>query len=225
MNKEKQIAQDFIKDQFSKQMKLCLDVTSEKNKELLIDYVLKSKAWNDTIIYERTKKGSKVLKKCADASATLKNEIGKLCENSNYQLWHERMLKKLSEDYFESKYGMAQKFLNMSMKYFYLIEFGYGIELFDNLSLCQFKDDFDVPIDSFILKWLIYNSVGDQEFRDKAQDISSWNKMTCEIYPFLQTKTKNLLKKRYEDLDSILIAETAVWDGIKDLKAKIKMEI
>ena len=225
MNKEAKIAKEFIDEQFSKAMKMSLETGLTIDKKTLLEYVLKSKSWNDTIGYERRKSGSQILKNRDDVCEAFTEEIKKLNESSNFQSWHDGALKLLAEKFFEKNIGMAQKYLNMSIKYLYFLEIAYEINLIDNLSLERFKDVFDVPIDSFILKWVLFNSVGDEEIEAKAEKISSWNKMRNDIYPFLQKKTKELLNERYCEISSILVAETIVWDGIKKLKSKICMDL
>ncbi|MCR5755720.1 MAG: hypothetical protein K6G30_13025 [Acetatifactor sp.] len=226
MKKDLSIAKNFIDEEFSETMRRALEgEIRPKNKARLMEYVLKNKAWNDTIIYEKKKSGSPILKNKDVVCDTFIEEMKKLDDDYiDYQSWHESALKRLAEDYFGSKYGMAQKYINMSIKYIYFLELVYGVELFD-ISLKEFERDFDVPIDSFILKWVIYNSVTDSEFVDRAGEISSWNKMDSNTYFFIQEKTKELLRKKYGNAASILIAETLIWSGIKDLKSKINMEL
>lgn len=225
MSRDSEIAKKFIEEEFSESMKQSLVDFEANNRDELIDYVIKNKAWNDTIIYERMKKKSQILKKRDDVCEALIKEIRKLNNSSRFQLWHKSTLERLAKDFFEANYGMAQKFLNMSIKYIYFLELAYGITLIDKLSFGVFKEDFDVPIDSFILKWLIYNSVEDQEFFERAEEITSWNKMKNSIYPFVQKKAKELFKERYGECGSVLIAETLVWSGIKRLKSEIHMEL
>ncbi len=222
---DKNVAKEFIIDEFSKAMKHYLNNDGAKGNDKLLDYILKTKAWNDTIIYEKTKKGSKILNNKGAVCKAFIEEIQKLNVSSNYHKWLEDVLKYLSKEYFEDKYGMAQKYVNMSIKYLYFLEVAYERKLIDNLSLECFKDSFDVPIDSFILKWLIYNSVNDQEFIDRADEITSWNKMSLDVYPFLEKKVKTLLNETYKETDSILIAESLAWSSIKELKTKVNMEI
>ena len=224
MSFEKEIAKKFIEDEFSKTMCQKLENGKIDNKDL-VDYVLKNKAWNDTIIYERKKKGSPVLKKKDKVFEALFDGLLNLNEHSDYQSWHKVTLNNLSENYFENKFGMAQKFLNMSIKYLFFLELVYNIKLENVTALKLFKEDFDVPIDSFILKWLAYNSIGDEEFVKRANEITGWNKMKSNIYDFLQDKIKQLLKNIYGETSSVLVAETIVWSEIKDLKSKIDMEI
>jgi hypothetical protein len=225
MSKEEKIAKDFIDEEFSKAMKVNLEAGLAIDKKTLLEYVLKSKSWNDTIIYERMKSGSQILKNRDAVCKAFTEEIKKLKKSSNFQSWHDTTLKRLGNEFFEKNIGLAQKYLNMSIKYLYFLEVAYKINLIDNLSLEWFKNDFDIPIDSFILKWVLFNSVGDEEIEAKAEKISSWNKMQNDIYPFLQEKTKKLLNERYCENSSILVAETIVWGGIKKLKSKICMDL
>lgn len=223
MNEEK-VAITFLKTQFNLEMYDSLVRGAQGDLEVLINYAI-YKAWNDAVIYEKKNKGSRIIKNKPQICNLLKRKIYLLENCNDYRGWLRGTLKFMSDECFEKKFGISQKFVNMSIKYLYIIEKGLGIRLFPQISFIRFEKDLDVPIDSFILKWFIYNSIGDEQLREHAEEIASWNKMTSNIYTFLQEKIKVLLNERYEDVDTVLIAETLVWKDIKILKKSIKMEI
>jgi len=210
MRSNKEIAKDFIEKQFSKEMMHRINNDFPKANEL-IDYVI-GKAWKDATPYERKISGSKIIEKRNKISEFLSSEIKKLDDCNDYRNWYKEVLENLSEEYLGKNYGVAQKLLNMSVKYVYFLEIGYEKQLFSGGSIRRFEDDFDVPIDRFMLNWFLYNALGDEEVANKVGIITCWNKIEYKTYLFLQPKIKDLLKRKYDR--PILISETEVWSSI-----------
>ena len=222
MINEKQIAIDFLKSEFSNDIINVLKNNSDNNKDEIIKYVIETKAWKDMSIRERYKGSSKILKNKTEICSFLKSEIANLSKKE-YKDWFESVYVEVNQKY-GLNIGLTQKLVNMTLKYFYFIEIGYDVHLFDKVSFGKLATEYDIPIDSYVLKWFLYNIVSDDP--EKARGITSWTKMVdLAMYYDLQRKIKDLLKIRIVGVDSYLISETIVWNGIKKIRTEIKMEI
>ena len=222
MDKEKKTrAKKFISEQFSKKMlKLFDNEPVDAYKDDIINYVIKTKAWNDAFIYtKKTDSYKAVEEKQNDIVSYMKRGFEKI-QSISFKVWHKKTVEELVA-YYGFTHGTAQKFLNMSVKYFYFIEIGYEIKCFAGIELKKFEKDFDIPIDSYILNWLVYNSVDDSEKAEKIlkYNIKSWNAINSVSYRPIQEMVKNLLRETYGDDDgSLLFYETEVWEKIAGFK-------
>ena len=223
---EREIAIDFITSEFDNSICKNIENHIEDKKNEILDYIFMSKAWNDAMIYAKKHKGYANIKEKQESVLNyIKNKFNELSSNVNYDVWCKEALLELSCNFFDNRYGVTQKYFNMSIKYIYFIEKGYDFNLFSNIFFKRYERNFDIPIDSFVLKWLIYNSIDDEEILEKAESITSWNGMNKDIYPFLQSKLKNKMREMYSGYDSDLFIETHIWDKIKYLKSELHMEL
>lgn len=214
MDNNEKIAQNFIKEEFSKAKILLI---KKGQKSTIIQYVIETKAWNDTIIREKYIKDSPVLgrkqKICDYVTDQIKNLVK---EKRDFRDWHNETIKGLKTNY-QMDCGLAQKLVNMSIKYFYFIELGYAFLPFEG-KISEYQAEFDIPVDSYILKWILYNSLLDKIIFEKKKDLSVWTKMAdIKIYDILQERAKCLMREIYPG-EPLLIAETKVWSKIKSLK-------
>ena len=215
-----EIAKGFISKEFSIKMKN--ELTDPNKLDRVKDYIIDTKAFSDMIQRERFNKQSSVIKNKKGICNFVKGQIDKLDEKSvdKFTVWHQEVMDLLGVNYGLSV-GLAQKLINMSIKYYHFIEMGYKKKLCKN-GVSRFIKYVDIPLDSFILKWFYYNSVLDDEVKQKT--IPSWTNLTnLDDYRFLQNKIKGLLEK--VNHDDCLIAETMIWDGVKEIRNVSGMEL
>ena len=226
MNEIKIIAKSFIIDEFSEVMEKKVNSKNKtlEDREKIIEYVVKTKAWNDATIYERYNINSALFKNKDKNSIKdsiinyLTNRIDDLgSDDCNYNDWINDVIRYLISNY-KMTFGVAQKLVNMSIKYLYFLELGYDYRLFDDKLLSDYQDEFDVPIDSYILKWTLLNSLFDEILKENVNKLSVWNKINNkDVYQLLQERAKYLLKETFPQYP-ILIAESEVWSLIKPMK-------
>ena len=116
MNQEQEqtLKNQFIELTFSKVWQKKLDEKSYSDNDL-IEYCL-SKAWPDAIIYVRKKNSpndSIVLANAEGIKQRLFNDITASAWNNDFDAWHDNMC---SNTDFGMRYGVWQKFINMSFK-------------------------------------------------------------------------------------------------------------
>lgn len=213
----------FIEEQFSDEILMMIRDYHDDYKDKIIDYVIEVKAWNDMVIYDRFNKSSVLKNSKPEICKYLKGNLN-FKRDSNYRGWLSSVIcHRLKEKCSEMNIGLAQKLVNMSVKYFYFLERGYNICLFST-KLSNFSDEFDIPIDSYILKWIIYNSTEDDEFIESQDKIKPWTKLDdWNTYTLLNTMGKKLLNEKYNF--NCLVSETIVWENIKKLKERCDFEL
>lgn len=140
----------------------------------------------------------------ADDTARLSSAYNHICEAIlstlifNYDEWHDNLCRQLLDDYKDIKnrktgqnaftYGNAQKWVNMSVKYLYLIRSIVSSFSGCSVDFCNFydekfkphEDEFHVPIDSFIIEaiWPIKAISGECDWLPGA-------KFTRNNHPYL----------------------------------------
>ena len=215
---EKQKAHSFINDFFSREkMNQISQNMASKDKKEILRYIVENKAWVDTTIRERKKDQSEVInnkQQIVKYMIDRLNELGR--DGKSFKSWHRETISGL--DSYGMKLGLAQKFINMSIKYIYFLELGFGCEVFEDKSISEYQDEFDVPIDSYILKWVLFNSLFEEEINKNANELSVWTEIVDEeVYRLLQDRAKSLLEERFPKVP-ILIAESEVWNRVKTIK-------
>ena len=212
MSNSQEIAKNFIESQFSQEMMISI---RENEIEKIKKYVVETKAWSDATISLNYQ--NKVIDNKDQICKLLLTRFADLPNENSFILWHKNTLGQLKD--LGMNLGMGQKIINMAAKYFYFLEIGFELKLFE-YSLDDYKDSFDIPLDSYILKWFIYNSQFDDDFSTYGNEFSAWSKLTSDdvYYEFLQPKIKELMNKREASDLPLLCSETLVWENIKKLK-------
>lgn len=145
-----------------------------------VDYKYSSSALNakpKTETKEFRKKKDDAIKQICEY---IVDEIGNYESNINFQNWHCRVCKtvieKMGQDLLKENklltYGQAQKWLNMTLKYYWLL----GL-----LPAAMKENDFDVPVDSYIIEavWTdgFWNKSSFWESNDKRDKILKEDKI------------------------------------------------
>ena len=204
---EQTLKNQFIELTFSEEWQKKLDKTPTYSDEELIEYCL-SKAWPDAIIYVRKKKTPNDATILANA-ATIKQRLFVDIKNSawgnDFDAWHDRMC---SDTSFGMRYGVWQKFINMSFKYIYCIN-----DKLTNPITLDFKNC-HIPLDDNTLLWC--NSKG-------ITGITAWNSVTQNEYIRIRDGVHNQIANN-SNVDNALQLEFLVWrikkicDVLKNIK-------
>ncbi len=212
------IAKEFIESETKINLRMLTDV--EINREEKINYIIGIKAWSDAFAYIRynSSEYSKFIDKQEDIVEYISSRLSSINSNNDYEAWHRETMDGLKDISSLFTYGLAQKLLNMSIKYFYFLEIGYKCNLFGENTFSDMQQDLDIPIDRFILYWTLYNSINDDEIIQIANSITPWNKMDdFWVYKILQKRIKSILREKYSSISSVLISETLVWSNIRSI--------
>ena len=205
MDKRIKIAKSFIDDEFKTKIELV------KNKKVseIIDLVIKEKAFDGAAIGRRRQKETFADRKDVMCQI-VEEQLKALNRIEDFEKWHKETVEKL---------------INLSVKYLYFLEIGYDLECFENVSFKNFENSFHVPIDSYILKWFIFNSNAADGFDDYGNKIVAWSNLSDidTYYDFLQPKIKTKMKTVKPKLP-ILCIETIIWSNIKALKDAIEWD-
>ena len=147
----------------------------------------------------------------AKISDVCKNLIGSIekCPdgNANFDLWHkkecetiqdemngvvkgEKLLKK------DFTFGQAQKWVNMTLKYMWLLDM-----LPEGIS----EEDLHVPIDSFILEALT-NICKDGTYKYNGE---AWSRLTTDKYDTIQKEIRNIAKEK--EINAPIEWENTAW--------------
>lgn len=137
--------------------------------------------------------------KRGDATTAIGDAVMTLTNEANYDAWHRALCERLMDIYKgvvckkekSFTYGIAQKWVNMTMKYLYLLvplmsEYGYcakGIHC-----AVDHRDALHVPIDSYIIRAAKEEGV-------LVSDIDPWSKIqSYDVYYAFQSALRNRLK-------------------------------
>lgn len=197
MNQERELTlkNQFIELTFSTAWQKKLDEKSYSDNDL-IKYCL-SKAWLDAIIYVRRKNApsdSTILENAEKIKQLLFVDITTSAWNKgeNFDTWHNNMCSKTD---FGMRYGVWQKFINMSFKYIYCIN-----DKLDKPIELDFKEC-HIPLDDNTLLWC----------RNKAiTDITAWNKVNQNQYIPIRDGIRKEIESN-SNVDSALQFEFLVW--------------
>jgi hypothetical protein len=195
MNQEQEqtLKNQFIELTFSKVWQKKLDEKSYSDNDL-IKYCL-SKAWPDAIIYVRKKNSpndSIILANAEGIKQRLFDDITASAWNDNFDAWHDNMC---SNTDFGMRYGVWQKFINMSFKYIYCIN-----DKLDNPITLDFKKC-HIPLDDNTLLWCRSKGV---------TDITAWNNVNQNQYILIRDGVRNEIENN-SNVDNALQLEFLVW--------------
>lgn len=186
----------FVSNAFNEEMKNNLK-NGEADQDILLDYCLK-KAWVDATLRERFHAGSSIIHNKVNVMMILKSE---LCHNNciltNFSAWHSSLCKRTD---FGMKYGIWQKFINMTFKYLLCCNRMAGyFPRFDPI-----WDKCHCPVDTIIAKRtleLLSSDTLSEETSFVLKSISqsgpvSWNHLNEEQYLIFQNQVKKICKKK-----------------------------
>ena len=208
LQQEQTLKNQFIELTFSKGWQKKLDETPKSYSDAeLIEYCL-SKAWPDAIIYVRKKKtpnDATILANAATIKQRLFDDIKTSAWGNDFDTWHDRMC---SDTSFGMRYGVWQKFINMSFKYIYCIN-----DKLNNPIPLDFKNC-HIPLDDNTLLWC--NS-------KEITGITAWNSVTQNEYIRIRDGVHNEIENN-SNVDNALQLEFLVWrikkicDVLKNIK-------
>lgn len=190
---EQTLKNQFVELTFSKEWKKKLSEKSYSDKDL-IKYCL-SKAWLDAIIYVRKKNSpsdSTILANAEEIKERLFDNIDSSAWGNDFDAWHDNMC---SNTDFGMRYGVWQKFINMSFKYMYCIN-----DKLENPIKLDFKEC-HIPLDDNTLLWCRNRGI---------TDITAWNKVTQKEYILIKDGILREIKSN-SNIDSALQLEFVVW--------------
>lgn len=136
---------------------------------------------------------------CEDSRLNLKKEVnsfldteikklvnGSITSEKEFDKWHEQLCKKIIDEYKKSKiqlsYGQAQKWVNMTIKYLYILEVeGYT---FDSIF-----EDLHIPIDNYV-----FDAVEKELGIKRPAD--AWSKLDKKEYLKYQEDIREELRKK-----------------------------
>ena len=193
----------------------------EESFDKILGYCL-SKGWNDAIIRERFITSSPIVTnaKCIIDSFgdKLKEEIKNASNSSgfvhSYDSWHNSMC---SSKEYGMRYGIWQKFINMTLKYLYCFK---DVRTVPD---CIPWNDLHCPIDSVIAKQLLGLMQHDciPDTRRLVESICfngeygvSWNSIAEEEYQHVQTIIANLCRR--DSIPSKLFFDYIYWERQKN---------
>ena len=195
---EQTLKNQFIELTFRKEWQEKLDQTPKSYSDAeLIEYCLR-KAWPDAIIYVRKKNlpsDSTILANTEEIKQRLFDAIITSAWGNDFDTWHDNMC---SNTDFGMRYGVWQKFINMSFKYIYCIN-----DKLDNpftLDTLDFEKC-HIPLDDNTLLWC----------RNKGiTDIKAWNNVPQDEYKNIRDNIRREIASN-SNVDNALQLEFLVW--------------
>ena len=208
LQQEQTLKNQFVELTFNKEWQKKLDKTPKSYSDAeLIEYCL-SKAWPDAIIYVRKKNSpsdSTILANAEKIKRLLFDNIDSSAWGDDFDTWHDNMC---SNTDFGMRYGVWQKFINMSFKYIYCIN-----DKLNNPITLDFKNC-HIPLDDNTLLWCINKGI---------TDIKAWNSVTQNEYKRIRDGVHNEIQN-HSNVDNALQLEFLVWrikkicDVLKNIK-------
>lgn len=190
---EQALKNQFIELTFNKEWKKELSENSYRDEDL-IKYCL-GKAWPDAIIYVRKKNSpsdSTIIANAEKIKKRLLTAITSEAWGDNFDDWHDEMC---SNTDFGMRYGVWQKFINMSFKYIYCIN-----DKLKNPITLDFKEC-HIPLDDNTLLWC----------RNKGiTDITAWNNVNQNQYKDIRNGIREEIESN-SNIDNALQLEFLVW--------------
>ena len=145
-------------------------------------------------IFDVCKKLIESIEKCPDGNANFDSWHQKECERIQYIMngvvKDEKLLKK------KFTFGQAQKWVNMTLKYLWLL---------DMLPKGISAEDLHVPIDSFILEALT-NICKDGTYKYNGE---AWSRLTTDKYDTIQKEIRNIAKEK--EINAPIEWENTAW--------------
>ena len=195
MNQQQEqiLKNQFIELTFSKAWQKKLDEKSYTD-DGLINYCL-SKAWPDAIIYVRKKNSpsdSTILANGEEIKQRLFDAISTSAWGNDFDAWHDNMC---SNTDFGMKYGVWQKFINMSFKYIYCIN-----DKLNNPITLDFENC-HIPLDDNTLLWCSNKGI---------TNITAWNNVSQDEYIAIRNGIRCEIESN-SNVDNALQLEFLVW--------------
>lgn len=153
----------------------------------------KAKKCSDKYNY-KVNRNTTISRICKELIDSIKNHPG---DNADFDSWHKSVCQQIESTMNDKKLellkekftiGQAQKWVNMTLKYLWLLDM-----LPEGIS----AEDLHVPIDSFILKALEEKNISDISHKDGTYKYNgeAWSRMEkYENYKCLQNKIKEVAK-------------------------------
>lgn len=115
-----------------------------------------------------------------------------------FSAWHQKLCEALIDQYhdFDMTYGQAQKWVNMTIKYIWLVYTGCNTDLDYYVELMKCPGDFHVPLDSIILRYV-------KKHINKPADSAELLPIAPEKAAFLKEEA-NLPWSRWNDYEKYL---------------------
>lgn len=155
---------------------------------------------------DKAKKGSKLYEYKNERNAKIFDVCKKLIEsiekcpgkNADFDSWHKSVCQQIESTMNNKKlellkekftFGQAQKWVNMTLKYLWLLDM-----LPEGIS----ETDLHVPIDSFILKALKDDGISDISDKDGTYKYKeeAWSRLTTDNYDTIQKEIRKVAKKK-----------------------------
>lgn len=119
-------------------------------------------------------------------------------KNADFDSWHKSVCQQIESTMNNKKlellkekftFGQAQKWVNMTLKYLWLL---------DMLPKGISAEDLHVPIDSFILKALKDDGISDISDKDGTYKYKeeAWSRLTTDNYDTIQKEIRKVAKKK-----------------------------
>lgn len=181
----------FYDDQFSKEAKKHIS-----NKEYIFHYIIEKCAWKDATIRERYNRDSEIIKNkeliIEFLEKELSNNVAGIC--SDYHKWHNKIC---TLNIFGMRYGVWQKFINMTFKYLYCVR-----DIFPEFN--EIWKECHCPIDTVIAKQihkkLLEMNIKTSELMlsdkiSKSDSKINWNYICQKDYATIQEQVKQICNK------------------------------
>lgn len=187
---------EYEKEIFAKSIKKELSLNTERNY-----YVALDKAFDDAF----NQYARRTRNKYASIKESLMEDVVKRLfryfqdDKDNFEDCFEDCINKSLEILDNGKYGIAQKFVNMSFKYLYCFN---DVEKYEN----KFREC-NMPLDKYTIKWI--KSLKDKEINKRLGEINdSWSRIERDLYKDIQMLISNRLKENLEYQISYKSTET-----------------
>lgn len=147
-------------------------------------------------MYEyKNERNAKIFDVCKKLIESIEKCPGK---NADFDSWHKSVCQQIESTMNNKKlellkekftFGQAQKWVNMTLKYLWLL---------DMLPKGISAEDLHVPIDSFILKALKDDGISDISDKDGTYKYKeeAWSRLTTDNYDTIQKEIRKVAKKK-----------------------------
>ena len=194
IEQEQTLKQQFVDQAFSKKWKEKLQSKNFSDKEL-INYCL-DKAWRDAIIFVRMRtraEDTEILSNQDAIKGAIYNSIVNREWGDDFDRWHDEVCKKEGNG---MRYGVWQKFINMSFKYLYCINDQLNKSLGIDFAKCH------LPLDDNTLLWCRNNNI---------TQVKAWNSIERGEYLKIRDWVKAFIQKNPNDFEGALQLDFIVW--------------
>ena len=191
----------------------CIGVTYDDTPQMVISRII-DRAYRDATSHV-LRKISNEAKKTKYRTNASKDIYKAVCGSiKDYNKWHEDLCRKIQQHYPKTStfsYGIAQKWVNMTVKYLYLYSIVSNNKNVSGLinDLLLHIDDYHAPIDSYVLKALGDNESWSKDIKTAKDYIAKReliptnyvesNELEWEMNTWLNEAKKYRKKKTYEE--------------------------